>query len=51
MTMKAVGANSFSGYGGLQQTELPQPQPAKARVLVRITAAGVTPLEYAVLSA
>jgi NADPH2:quinone reductase len=29
---------------------LPKPQPAKDRVLVRVTAAGVTPLEYTVLS-
>src|SRR5712672_667057 len=34
----------------LRQTELPRPQPAKDRVLVRVTAAGVTPLEYTVLS-
>src|SRR5260370_137500 len=38
------------GYGGLRQTELPEPQSAKDRVLVRVTAAGVTPLEYTVLS-
>jgi NADPH:quinone reductase len=50
MTVRALEAKSFSGYGGLQQTELPQPQPAKDRVLVRVTAAGVTPLEYTVLS-
>jgi NADPH2:quinone reductase len=43
-------AKSFSGYGGLRQVELPTPQPAKDRVLVRVTAAGVTPLEYTVLS-
>src|ERR1700687_3733805 len=48
--MQAIEANTFSGYGGLRQTELPKPQPAKERVLVRVTAAGVTPLEYTVLS-
>src|SRR5580700_8215530 len=48
--MRAIEAKTFSGYGGLQQTELPKPQPAKDRVLVRVTAAGVTPLEYTVLS-
>ena len=47
--MRAIEAKAFSGYGGLRQTELPKPQPAKDRVLVRLTAAGVTPLEYTVL--
>src|ERR1700735_4323373 len=50
MVMRAIVATTFSGYGGLSQTELPKPQPAKDRVLVRVTAAGVTPLEYTVLS-
>jgi NADPH:quinone reductase len=50
MAMLAIEANTFSGYGGLRQVELPKPQPAKDRVLVRVTAAGVTPLEYTVLS-
>jgi hypothetical protein len=48
--MRAIEAKTFSGYGGLRQTELPNPQPAKDRVLVRVTAAGVTPLDYTVLS-
>src|SRR4030088_335422 len=48
--MRAIEAKTFSGYGGLRQTELPKPQPVKDRVLVRVTAAGVTPLEYTVLS-
>src|ERR1700752_4599230 len=50
MAMLAIEANAFSGYGGLGRVELPKPQPAKDRVLVRVTAAGVTPLEYTVLS-
>jgi NADPH:quinone reductase len=50
MAMRAIEANTFAGYGGLRQIELPEPQPAKDRVLVRVTAAGVTPLEYTVLS-
>src|SRR6202035_5110841 len=50
MAMRAIEANTFSGYGGLRQVELPKPQPVKDRVLVRVTAAGVTPLEYTVLS-
>jgi NADPH2:quinone reductase len=48
--MRAIEAKTFSGYGGLQQIELAKPQPAKDKVLVRITVAGVTPLEYTVLS-
>jgi NADPH:quinone reductase-like Zn-dependent oxidoreductase len=50
MAMWVIEANTFSGYGGLRQTEFPKPQPAKDRVLVRVTAAGVTPLEYTILS-
>ena len=48
--MRAVQAENFSGYGGLRLVELPKPQPAKDRVLVRVTAAGVTPLDYTILS-
>jgi NADPH:quinone reductase len=48
--MRAIEAKNFSGYGGLRLTELPRPQPVKDRVLIRVTAAGVTPLEYTVLS-
>ena len=40
--MQAIEAKTFSGYDGLQQIELPKPKPAKDRVLVRVTAAGVT---------
>jgi NADPH:quinone reductase-like Zn-dependent oxidoreductase len=50
MAMQAIEANSFSGSGGLRQVELPKPQPAKDRVLVRVTAAGVTPLDHTILS-
>jgi NADPH:quinone reductase-like Zn-dependent oxidoreductase len=48
--MRAIEAKTFSGYGGLQQTELPKPQPARDRVMVRVTAAGVTPLDHTILS-
>src|SRR5580692_8954730 len=48
--MRAIEAKTFSGYVGLQQIELPKPQSAKDKVLVRITAAGVTPLDYTILS-
>jgi NADPH:quinone reductase-like Zn-dependent oxidoreductase len=50
MAMLAIEATTFSGYGGLRQTDLPRPQPAKDRVLVRVTAAGVTPLDHTILS-
>jgi NADPH2:quinone reductase len=48
--MLAIQAKTFSGYGGLRQIELPKPQPAKDRVLVRMTAAGVTPLDHTIVS-
>jgi NADPH:quinone reductase-like Zn-dependent oxidoreductase len=48
--MRAIEAKSFSGYGGLRQTEFPRPQPAKHRVLIRVTAADVTPLDHTILS-
>jgi NADPH:quinone reductase len=48
--MRAIEAETFSGYGGLRQTELRKPLPAKDRVLVRVTAAGVTPLDHTILS-
>jgi NADPH2:quinone reductase len=48
--MRAIEAQTFSGYGGLRQTELTKPQPAKDRVLIRVTAAGVTPLDHTILS-
>jgi NADPH:quinone reductase-like Zn-dependent oxidoreductase len=49
--MRAIEAETFSGYGGLLQIELPKPQSAKDRVLVRVTAAGVTPLDHTIPSA
>ena len=48
--MRAIEAKTFSGYGGLRQTDLPKPQPASDRVLVHVTAAGVTPLDHTILS-
>jgi NADPH2:quinone reductase len=48
--MRAIEAKSFSGYGGLRETDLPRPQPTKDRVLIRVTAAGVTPLDHTILS-
>src|SRR5437870_13282430 len=48
--MRAVRAESFTGYGGLKLVEVPKPRRADGRVLVRITAAGVTPLDHTILS-
>src|SRR5258708_21991555 len=47
--MRAIEAETFTGYGGLRQIELPKPQPAKHRVLIRVSAAGVTPLDHTIL--
>ena len=48
--MRAIEATTFSGYGGLRRTEVPRPQAVEDRVLVRVTAAGVTPLDHTILS-
>src|SRR5882724_8295896 len=48
--MRAIEAETFSSYRGLRQIELPKPRPAKGRVLVLVTAAGVTPLDHTILS-
>jgi NADPH:quinone reductase len=43
-------AEQFSGYEALKLVELPRPTASDGRVLLRITAAGVTPLDYTILS-
>ena len=48
--MRAIETKTFSGYGALQQIELAKPEPVKDKVLVRITAAGVTPLDHTILT-
>jgi NADPH:quinone reductase len=48
--MKAMRAESFTGYGALKLVEVPRPRKVDGRVLVRITAAGVTPLDHTILS-
>src|SRR5882757_1921364 len=48
--MRAMRAEQFSGYDGLKLVELPTPAVTDGRVLVRITAAGVTPLDHTILS-
>ncbi len=39
-------AESFTGYAALKLVEVPRPRGADGRVLVRVTAAGVTPLVH-----
>jgi NADPH:quinone reductase len=48
--VRAIKAETFTGYGGLRQVELPKSQAAKDRMLVHVTAAGVTPLDHTILS-
>lgn len=46
-TMIAVG---FGGYESLKLVDAPRPEAADGAVRVRVTAAGVTPLEHTILS-
>ena len=48
--MRAMRAETFSGYEGLKLIELPKPAVTKGKVMVRMTAAGVTPLDHTILS-
>ncbi len=48
--MRAMRAETFSGYGALKLVELPKPAVRDGRVLLRMTAAGVTPLDHTILS-
>jgi NADPH2:quinone reductase len=48
--MRAMRAEGFSGYKDLTLVDIPKPAVSDGRVLVRITAAGVTPLEHTILS-
>ena len=48
--MRAMRAESFTGYGNLEPVDVPRPRAADGRVLVRVTAAGVTPLDHTILS-
>jgi NADPH2:quinone reductase len=43
-------AESFGGYEGLQLSYFPKPAVTDGRVLLRMTAVGVTPLEHTILS-
>ncbi len=48
--MRAARAESFTGYKGMKLVEVARPRVADGKVLVRITASGVTPLDYTILS-
>jgi NADPH2:quinone reductase len=47
--MRAMRAEQFSGYEALKLVELPKPTVTDGKVLVRIKAAGVTPLDHTIL--
>lgn len=48
--MRAMRARGFTGYGDLELVNLPKPEVSDGKVLVRMTAAGVTPLDHTILS-
>src|ERR1700691_1014317 len=48
--MRAMRAEGFRGYQDLKLVDIPKPHVSDGRVLVKINAAGVTPLEHTILS-
>src|ERR1700688_1368763 len=48
--MRAMLAEKFGGYRDLKLANIPKPAVSDGRVLVRLTAAGVTPLDHTILS-
>ena len=48
--MKAIQAAERGGYEALRLVDIPQPQPQAGEALVRVTSAGVTPLDRTVLA-
>src|ERR1700694_1768596 len=48
--MRAMRAERFSGYEALKLVDLPKPPVSDGKVLLRMTAAGVTPLDHTILS-
>src|ERR1700736_4864136 len=48
--MRAMRAEEFRGYEGLKLVDLPKPTVSDGKVLLRMTAAGVTPLDHTILS-
>ena len=49
--MRAMRARGFNGYGDLELVNLPKPEASSGKVLVRMTAAGVTPLDHTLAEA
>src|SRR6202451_3872396 len=47
--MRAMRAEQFTGYDALKLVEVPKPPVTDGKVLVRVTAAGVTPLDHTIL--
>ena len=47
--MRAMKAAAFGGYDSLKLTDVERPFPTDGKLLVRITAAGVTPLDSTIL--
>ncbi len=50
INMRAMRAEKFSGYEALKLVDLPKPAVSNGKVLLRVTAAGVTPLDHTILS-
>jgi NADPH:quinone reductase len=48
--MRAMRAEEFGGYERLKLVDLPKPAVSDGKVLLRMTAAGVTPLDHTILS-
>jgi NADPH:quinone reductase len=48
--MRMIQATQFTGVQGLVQLDAPRPELTDGRVLVRVTAAGVTPLDHTIVS-
>jgi NADPH:quinone reductase-like Zn-dependent oxidoreductase len=48
--MRTIIATQFAGYESLKAVEAPKPKAEDGAALVRVTAAGVTPLEHTILS-
>jgi NADPH2:quinone reductase len=47
--MRAMRAEGFTGYRDLKLVNIPKPAVSDGRVLVKIMAAGVTPLDHTIL--
>ena len=48
--MRAMRAEAFGRYEDLKLTDIPSPTLSDGRILVWMTAAGVTPLDHTILS-